>query len=333
MRKGVAHGKGQGAQTGVSLGLGLPDACVHGHARKAADARRPQRCDIVRPPFCGAAAQSNLTCEGNPLPHGMKQGRTTAGRAPFSVAPIRRKACRRKFLSRSLWLVSWPLAPRKKSRLLRFRSSRPTPANTNNLVAGRGVSPAHTDPVAPAPGLTCTLLSPAGKTSSDLIWRMAQNRAAVYLREANKPNGRMDPCEFALHSASGRWALSLPAQHLPLRRSCLNRSMTNTVMSSRRDAARATRPSLRNIPAPCRFAKNCVAPARRQSQAMLPVNIPAFRSANPMRAAIPVIRTSSPRAVEARAEHARERICVAHALHSAPGRDNVRPLTKEGARC
>jgi hypothetical protein len=65
----------------------------------------------------------------------------------------------------------------------------------------------------------------------------------------------------------------------------------------------------------------------------LPVNIPAFRSANPMRAAIPVIRTSSPRAVEARAKHARERICVAHALHSAPGRDNVRPLTKEGARC
>jgi hypothetical protein len=44
-------------------------------------------------------------------------------------------------------------------------------------------------------------------------------------------------------------------------------------------------------------------------------------------------RPISRRAAEDQGRQASGRICAVHALQSASGRDNVRPLTKEGARC
>lgn len=142
------------------------------------DAAAPQRLQIASCHFCALETQDIVTPGRNHPALGMigeKEPRTSA---PRQLQPHWRTKCR-KLSSLLLCSPSSPPALRRPNRSLRpSRPNRPTPANTSDLIRGRGVAaaPGLSPVTAPAlrrgdrlPSLRASQWLPSGPRTCELI--------------------------------------------------------------------------------------------------------------------------------------------------------------------
>lgn len=138
MRGGRSRKAGQGA--GARAPRRMP-ACLAAFPHRN-DAAAPQRLQIASCHFFALKTQDIVTPGRNHPALGMIGEKEPRKIAPRQLQPHWRTKCR-KLSSLLLCSPSSPPAPRRPSRSLRpSRPNRPTPANTSDLIRGRGVAAA-----------------------------------------------------------------------------------------------------------------------------------------------------------------------------------------------